>query len=230
MPNRIGLPLNPNRAYHKGENVIKLRIHAGDYMFTDRLTYNFRPPKRGEIVVFETAGIEALPISDQSTYFVKRLMGLGGDRLTLKQDYLVDDLPPYIHLGILQGEFNMNLPPDVRQEIEQGKVPIGHLVVNGKDITPATKHFENLYTFSNPPKGATILKYVENNYYGNAMIGGLSPGEEYDVAPHHAFVMGDNTFDSLDSRYWGDMPETKIIGKPAFVYWPVTRRFGLADE
>jgi signal peptidase I len=87
-----------------------------------------------------------------------------------------------------------------------------------------------LYSFSNPPKGKTVLDYSENTYYGHAMIQQLSPGDEYDVQPHHVFVMGDNTFNSYDSRFWGDFPETKIIGKSFFVYWPLTKRFGLDGQ
>ena len=44
--------------YHKGDEVVKLRVSAGDHLFVDRLTYNFRKPGRGEIVVFQTKGIE----------------------------------------------------------------------------------------------------------------------------------------------------------------------------
>jgi signal peptidase I len=230
LPNRAGLPLDPGRVYRKGDDVIKMRIQAGDHLFVDRLTYNFRRPQRGEIVVFETAGIEALPPDQQNTFYIKRLMGLGGDHLALKQDYLITDLPPYILQSIQQGEYNVNLPPDARQEMEQGQIPVGHLVVNGREINASTPHYENLYSFSNPKKGATILDYVEDHYFGNAMIGGLSPGQAYDVAPHHVFVMGDNTFNSYDSRYWGDFPESKIIGKSFFVYWPISSRFGLDDE
>jgi signal peptidase I len=39
-------------------------------------------------------------------------------------------------------------------------------------------------------------------------------------------VMGDNTLNSLDSRVWGDFPETNVIGKYFFVYWPFSTRFG----
>ena len=43
--------------YHKGEDVVKLQVSAGDHLFVDRLSYNFRKPQRGEIIVFATAGI-----------------------------------------------------------------------------------------------------------------------------------------------------------------------------
>jgi signal peptidase I len=35
------------------------------------------------------------------------------------------------------------------------------------------------------------------------------------------FVMGDNRDDSLDSRYWGFVPQANIIGRPLIIYWSV---------
>ena len=214
LEDRAGLTLYPARVYKKGEDVIKLRVKTGDHLFVDRVTYNFRPPRRGEIVVFETAGIERLGPDQQNTFYIKRLMGLGGDHIALNQDYEVAGAP---------------LPPppwglDVATE------PVGNLIVNGTQITADTPHFKNLYSFSNPPKGATTLNYADDEYLGNAMINMLAPGSGYDVAPGHAFVMGDNTFNSYDSRYWGDFPATKIIGKSFFVYWPISKRFGLDNN
>jgi signal peptidase I len=210
---RAGLRMNPGRVFHKGDDVIKLRIQAGDHLFVDRLTYNFRPPKRGEIVVFQTAGIETLSADQQNTFYIKRLVGLGGDHLTLKQDYSVTNLPLYM-------EFSLG----------QNAIPVGHLVVNGEPITTNNPHFANLYSFSNPPRGATMLDYVENTYLGHAMIRSLAPDGEVDVEPRHLFVMGDNTFNSSDSRFWGDFPATNVIGKSFFVYWPISKRWGLDGQ
>jgi len=39
------------------------------------------------------------------------------------------------------------------------------------------------------------------------------------VPPGKYFAMGDNRDNSLDSRYWGFVPQENILGRPLFVYW-----------
>jgi len=51
----------------------------GDYVLTDELTYRIRPPERGEVVVFHD-------VSDYSTYLIKRVIGLPGERVVINND------------------------------------------------------------------------------------------------------------------------------------------------
>jgi signal peptidase I len=44
-------------------------------------------------------------------------------------------------------------------------------------------------------------------------------GDDLVVPPGHVFAMGDNRTESLDSRYWGFVPDGNIMGRPMFVYW-----------
>jgi signal peptidase I len=59
-------------------------------------------------------------------------------------------------------------------------------------------------------------------------IAPLFPNEQtvHTVGPHAYLAMGDNTFNSADSRVWGDLPQGNVIGRCWFVYWPFTERFG----
>ncbi len=68
---------------HRGEHIARVRVQSGDHLFVDRLTYNFRPPTRGEIIVFETKGIDGLP---QDQFYIKRLVALGGERIQIGSD------------------------------------------------------------------------------------------------------------------------------------------------
>jgi signal peptidase I len=73
----------PGRLYHAGEDVINMRASAGDHLFVDRLTYNFRKPQRGEIVVFATAGTQ---IQQQDQFYIKRLTVLPGEHVSIGND------------------------------------------------------------------------------------------------------------------------------------------------
>jgi len=49
----------------------------------------------------------------------------------------------------------------------------------------------------------------------------FSLNHPYRVPPDEYFVMGDNRTDSEDSRYFGPIPASLIVGKMAFVIWPL---------
>jgi signal peptidase I len=80
---RAGIFLDPEHIYHKGDDVFKMKACAGDHLFVNRLTYNFRKPERGEIIVFETKGIEGLP---QDQFYIKRMVVKPGDHVSIGDD------------------------------------------------------------------------------------------------------------------------------------------------
>lgn len=43
------------------------------------------------------------------------------------------------------------------------------------------------------------------------------------IPPGHYFAMGDNRDVSLDSRYWGFVPEQNILGRPLFIAWSLNQ-------
>jgi signal peptidase I len=48
----------------------------------------------------------------------------------------------------------------------------------------------------------------------------------FTVPAGHYFAMGDNSFNSFDSRYWGPVPQENLMGRGLFVYWPFLPHFG----
>jgi signal peptidase I len=81
LQDRAGIRLG--QMFHKGDDIVKMKVSAGDHLFVDRVTYNFRPPERGEIIVFETRGIQTLP---QDQFYIKRMVAMGGDKVQIGDD------------------------------------------------------------------------------------------------------------------------------------------------
>ena len=54
-----------------------------------------------------------------------------------------------------------------------------------------------------------------------------APDRVFTVPQHSYFAMGDNSYNSYDSRYWGPVPEQDLVGRGLFVYWPFLPHFGL---
>ncbi|OGY98630.1 MAG: signal peptidase I [Candidatus Liptonbacteria bacterium RIFCSPLOWO2_12_FULL_60_15] len=50
----------------------------GDYLLVDELSYYFRKPERGEVVVFKYPG-------DESVYYIKRIIGLPGEEVRVRE-------------------------------------------------------------------------------------------------------------------------------------------------
>ncbi len=52
-------------------------FHDKDYLLVDEISYHFRDPKRGEVIVFRYP-------NDESTFFIKRIIGLPGDTVSFE--------------------------------------------------------------------------------------------------------------------------------------------------
>jgi signal peptidase I len=71
--------------------------------------------------------------------------------------------------------------------------------------------------------------------YSNSSAGGGSfpilgsPETEYTVPRASYFALGDNSYHSSDSRYFGPVPEQNVVGRGLVVYWPFVGRWGLIN-
>ena len=82
------------------------------------------------------------------------------------------------------------------------------------------------------PKGYVVIngKRLDESWLPASKQGTSFPGpagEPYNLAKpyvipaNHYFVMGDNRNDSCDSRYWGPIPRSLIVGKVDLRIWPI---------
>lgn len=80
----------------KGQVIASGRVRIGDHIFVNKVLYHFARPKRGQVVVFDTNHI---PNKDQfrirpDTFYIKRLVGLPGETVSIRNRHLVVDGEP----------------------------------------------------------------------------------------------------------------------------------------
>ena len=137
---------------------MRTTLLEGDWIFVDKITYRFRSPKRGEIVVFK------YPV-DPKKDFVKRLIAFGGEEVEIRD---------------------------------------GSVFINGKRLTEPAQ--------------------IPSHYYYNRNDWPYSKeGQKIMVPPDSYFVLGDNSAQSSDSRNWGFVPKSNLIGRAFLIWWPLDR-------
>ncbi|MGV3533270.1 MAG: signal peptidase I [Chthoniobacteraceae bacterium] len=81
--------------FRAGEPIVRGYFDTGDHVFVDKFTYHFRKPDRGEVFVFNTMGLPTPEYrrnpQNPSQFYIKRLVGVPGDKLRID--------PPVLHVN-----------------------------------------------------------------------------------------------------------------------------------
>ena len=159
---------------------------VGDFLLVNKVVYGaevpltghrlpaLRAPNRGDVIVFEWP-------RDRSKNFVKRLVGLPGDTLAMRDAVLI------------------------RNGIALAEPYVSH---TEPETDPVWEEFRWQSDFLVRTAGAAIAYHPSRNNWGPLVV----PGGQF-------FVLGDNRDNSLDSRYWGFVPDSLLRGRPEVVYF-----------
>ncbi|GHB98909.1 signal peptidase I [Cerasicoccus arenae] len=89
------LLINTGKMLEAGATVLDFNINSGDMLFVDRFSYNFVQPEVGSPIVFRTNNIPGLrtqnsigQLEPDERYYIKRLVGVAGDELEVKDTTL----------------------------------------------------------------------------------------------------------------------------------------------
>ena len=193
-----------NEVYPPGAVLANYETQTGDQVLVDKVTYNFHPPRRGDVFIFKTSGIPSLaneegPDQEGSEDFIKRCVGQAGDLIEVK--------PPQLFVN---GKLATGATAFAKQFARSDNYP-GYTLVRyenpddlaGNTCTGVTKDLNR--PFDPFDSGNSQSYYVPADCY---------------------WAMGDNSPNSEDSRYWGGVPKQNLVGHGYFVFWPLTSRWG----
>ncbi|WP_311221700.1 MULTISPECIES: signal peptidase I [unclassified Acidovorax] len=189
-------------------------LHVGDLILVNKFTYGVRlpvinkkiiegnTPQRGDVMVFR------YPPQPNMDY-IKRVVGVPGDEVAyLNKRLTVNGTPvPTTALPDFFDEDAMRYFKQFQEQVGERR----HGILNNTDMPAFVQ-------------GASDFAFRGNCRYS-------VEGVVCKVPEGHYFMMGDNRDNSLDSRYWGFVPDANIVGKAFFVWMNFgnLRRIGSFD-
>ncbi|PKO64685.1 MAG: signal peptidase I [Betaproteobacteria bacterium HGW-Betaproteobacteria-16] len=173
-----------------GDLILVNKFHYGIRLpvFNTKLMAN-NDPQRGDVMVFRYPPQPSLD-------YIKRVVGLPGDEVAYLNKSLTINGQPVPKIA--QPEFFDN---DSMRYAQQFRETLGSRSYNtlNDDERPAFI------------PGASEFAFKDSCRYS-------VEGVVCKVPEGHYFLMGDNRDNSLDSRYWGFVPEANIVGRAFFVW------------
>ncbi|HTS00030.1 MAG TPA: signal peptidase I [Bacteroidota bacterium] len=217
-------------------------IMTGDFLFVNKFLYGgttprtipftnvrlpwFRVPairgvERGDVIVFEFPGQRDEIQSPEFMFYLKRAVALAGDTVqVINRTLYVNGRPAPVPRNMKFNNLNGRPQGWADPKIFPRDAPYnedfwGPMVVPRKGDTIAL----NATTFI---RWATFIgregHRARLDDRGRVLVDG-APVTRYVVEHNYLFGMGDNRDNSLDSRFWGFIPEENIVGTPMIVYW-----------
>jgi len=184
---------------------------APDRVIANRVIYKLRDISRGDVVVFDpTPGARAACSEPGDVPFVKRVIGLPGDTVTVKQGTISQSnansaLRPGGALAVRRvAEPNSFGPDGVREEtLGEGDVTYVTYVKKAGEATAQPLVIDSAIT---PDYEATFPEVPADNL----------------------LVLGDNRPGSCDAHVWLERdaeftPQSNVIGQAEMIYWPISR-------
>jgi signal peptidase I len=151
--------------------------------------FNISDPKRGDIMVFR------FPPNPSQNY-IKRIIGLPGDEISYVNKVLT-----------INGKTLSKTPQKDYSDIDTMAIS-----KQFEEIIGDKKHL--LLNEENRPAYISDASDFPNSAQCQYTIEGV----RCKVPAGHYFMMGDNRDNSLDSRYWGFVPEANIVGKASLIW------------
>ncbi len=185
--------------YRPGETIIRARVDAGDMILVNRMAYHFRKPTRGETFVFDTRGINTSMEAPSAVRMSDQQAGTH-------------------YIKRLCG-----LPGDTLQVAEP------FLLVNGQAAQEPTIARVAAGRAPFNAEGYQLLSHRNHPLAYMTDLGPVHLQNTSNPAMREYAALGDNTTNSLDSRYWGPVRQYNIIGPASFTLWPFTTHWGTIE-